>query len=455
MGLNACSCLRNYDDLSDETDLNGEGEIVGFSIPNNHFLFSNQEDSVNLTGAERMSYLMKVNTYDSGTIKNTAFCTLKTGTAVERIQSVFRGSSFRKKFLKKKIELLNNNNEKIEEKNEINLINTNRNENNENDFIPEKTKKAEKNFEEKLDYEKGWEKYIIIDINDELKSENSKGGKFSQQNYNDIIKNNTNLISTKEEGDFITINNEICLFKGLMENKKDKKNNLTGKGELYFKNGSKYEGIFINGKLNGLGRYIDDKSVCFEGLFKNGILEGRGTKIQITEDGSKKIYEGDLKNYIREGNGVIKCKNYTYDGEFVNDKKQGKGKLIYNENGNIYEGEFNNDDINGYGTYTFSNKHIYQGQFYNGLFHGKGMYKWPDGCYFNGEYVHGVREGMGEYKFTNGKIYEGPFTKGKPNGKGIIKSGGKNYKCEFENGKLLTDIKSFINNRSRTKNVSI
>ena len=67
MGLNACSCLRSFDDLSAETDLNGDGELEGINIPNNnHFLVSNTEDSTNLTGAGRMSYLMKVNTIDSG-----------------------------------------------------------------------------------------------------------------------------------------------------------------------------------------------------------------------------------------------------------------------------------------------------------------------------------------------------------------------------------------------------
>ena len=27
MGLNACSCLRSFDDLSAESDLNGDGEV--------------------------------------------------------------------------------------------------------------------------------------------------------------------------------------------------------------------------------------------------------------------------------------------------------------------------------------------------------------------------------------------------------------------------------------------
>ena len=441
MGLNACSCLRNLDELSEETDLNGDAEIEGFNIPNNNpNIFSCTDDSTNLTGAGRMSYLMKVNTYDSGTLKNTAFCTMKTGAAVERIQSVFRGSNFRKKFKKNKYEMLSEetNNNLKKEKNEI-------------DFISNKMKKVEKNFEKELDYENDWKKYINNNENKNLINEEQEI--FSQQKLNDIINNNNNLIKTKYEGDFITIDNKQCLFKGQMEKTENNDNNniiLTGKGKLYFKKGPKYEGIFINGKLNGLGRYINEKYICYEGIFHDGILEGKGLKIRLCEDGTKKIYEGDLENYKKEGKGIIKCKNYIYEGDFVNDKKQGKGKIIYKDNGNMYEGEFNNDGINGYGLFTFKNMHTYEGQFTNGIFHGKGIYKWPDGCYFKGEYVNGVREGNGEYKFVNGKIFKGPFTKGKPNGKGILTIKGTDYNCEFENGKLLTDLKSHIKKKKNS-----
>ena len=468
MGLNACSCLRSFDDLSDETDLNGDGEIEGFNVPNNnHNLFSSTDDSTNLTGAGRMSYLMKVNTYDSGTIKNTAFCSMKTGAAVERIQSVFRGSNFRKKFKKNINEKLSiENKEKEKDKNEENInedcinnniIISNEQESRQKDFICEKTKKIEKIFEEELDYENGWKKYTSEDNNDNNKELNENKEIPFQQKINDIINNNQNLITTQQEGDILTIDNNRCLFKGKMEKNQLNDNNikLTGKGELYFKNGVKYEGIFINGKLNGIGRYINEKFICYEGIFKDGILEGKGTRIQVTEDGgNKKIYTGELKNYKKDGKGIIKCKNYIYEGDFINDKKQGKGKITYIDNGNIYEGEFNNDDINGYGLYTFNNMHTYEGQFVNGIFHGKGIYKWPDGCYFNGEYINGVREGNGEYKFSDGKIYKGPFTKGKPNGKGVINIKGNNFDCEFKNGKLLTDLKSSISTKRKIKHIN-
>ena len=311
-------------------------------------------------------------------------------------------------------------------------------------FIPDKTLKAEKNFETKLDYGNDYKKYIEEDINS-----NDSDNYFSQAELNDRINNNSNLISSSSKGDIITISNEKCLFIGQYE--KNEKLNLlnkniilTGKGSLYYKNGAKYEGIFIKGKINGLGRYISPDGVCYEGIFKDGIMQGKGKQIKINEEGEKFIYEGILVNYIKEGKGKLECKEFIYNGDFKNDKREGKGKLIYKDDGNIYEGDFKDDKIHGYGLYTFKNKHIYQGEIVNGTFHGKGTYKWPDGTYFIGQYVNGEREGMGEYKFSDGNIFNGPFLKGKPHGKGTLNVKGKIYNCEFKYGKLIKDSNHFF-----------
>ena len=41
--------------------------------------------------------------------------------------------------------------------------------------------------------------------------------------------------------------------------------------------------------------------------------------------------------------------------------------------------------------------------------------------------------------------------KGKPHGKGTINIKGKTYDCEFKYGKLVTDIKSFLNAKKKKK----
>ena len=62
-------------------------------------------------------------------------------------------------------------------------------------------------------------------------------------------------------------------------------------------------------------------------------------------------YEGNWLNDKREGKGIMKYNNGDiYDGDWENDKKVGNGKMKY-KNGDIYEGEWKDDKKNGYGKY--------------------------------------------------------------------------------------------------------
>ena len=514
MGLNACVCLRNLDELNAETALNGDGEIEGFNFPNtNNQNVSSTDYSSKLKGAGRMSYLMKVNTIDSGILKSNTFYNLKDSPAVEKIQSIFRGSIFRKKFQKNKEnfgkinletnkndvkiipeekiirkgnknkENINNNiinnSEKVKElrenkspkmesinsqnfssesdekkinnakinkekilindikENNSNSIknndessqnNSNKNyknkENNNsskenkindstklnykegslgssekksndeensnnnskklikkedsksfssakisnkssnsgntpnknkkiieetintdikpekekeelneediNNFIPNKTKLAEKNFENEIDYGNDWKKYIEEDINS-----NSSEPSFFQAKLNDEINNSENLISTQQSGVFLTINGERVLFIGQYDNTQGSNFVLKGKGSLYHKNGAKYEGIFIDGNLNGIGRYINENGVCYEGIFKDGKMQKKGKQIKNDEQGNLIIYEGSINNFKKEGKGIIECKTFKYEGDFKNDKRNFVGAL-YVACGDIY-----------------------------------------------------------------------------------------------------------------------
>ena len=115
-----------------------------------------------------------------------------------------------------------------------------------NNFIKEKTKIAEKNFEREIDYGKDWKKYLDDDINS-----NDSETTFFQARLNDEVKNSKNLVSTDQTGELFNINNKICLFIGQYDNYIKPNSNfiLKGKGSLYFKNGVKYEGIFIENEL--------------------------------------------------------------------------------------------------------------------------------------------------------------------------------------------------------------
>ena len=82
------------------------------------------------------------------------------------------------------------------------------------------------------------------------------------------------------------------------------------------------------------------KNGTYEGEFKNGLREGKGT--MNYKNGF--IYEGDWKNDRREGRGLLykendKLKKERYEGEFKDGKIEGKG-ISYYSNGDKYEGEY-------------------------------------------------------------------------------------------------------------------
>ncbi len=71
----------------------------------------------------------------------------------------------------------------------------------------------------------------------------------------------------------------------------------TGKGVLTYPGGSKLEGIFKDGKLNGAGSY-QGCSESFVGTFKNDFKE----KGIFASKDTNKIYEGTFKDELKSGN---------------------------------------------------------------------------------------------------------------------------------------------------------
>ena len=407
MGGVQCSCIKS------ENEQQSEFRPKKISIENNlntneNILFNSQKSTVGSfnTFGEKGSSLSK---FKSKPLSN------EVKTPEIKIQTVVRAFLFRKKFYKEdgiKDKLTFNNDEILKK------IDT--------DFIPEPLLEKDK--------------IIKKDLNDDfllkLETEESKKQKTAR------FKLKTDCLLTNY------YNGEPCLYKGEI----NINGTFNGYGELYFKNGKKYEGKFTDGTLNGYGRLIDLFGiVCYEGIFKdNQLLDGKGKIIKIDENGDKIIYEGDIKNMKKEGKGIEKNKDYTYLGSFSNDLKDGKGKIIYAGGDEFYEGDFAKGKMNGKGVYQWPNKCIYEGEFLDGQKHGKGIYKFPDGEVYEGEFVNNVREGFGELK-KNGKIYKGNFKGGKKHGTGIlIFQNGDTVEVEYENGKMINKKETKISQKSFT-----
>jgi hypothetical protein len=191
-----------------------------------------------------------------------------------------------------------------------------------------------------------------------------------------------------------------------------KKNEKHGEGILYYfdlqgKQRERYKGTFKNGKRHGQGTLIfnyglskfkgiwknDEKyhgtlttqSVTYVGYFQNDEYNGYGT---ITyNEGTKETYTGYFKNGKRHGFGETKNNDFSYKGEWQDDKQNGRGYLskivvigkqeTNKEEREEYNGDFVEGMYNGNGILIrrtlLQILTRYQGGFIKGNKHGEGV----------------------------------------------------------------------------------
>ena len=116
-----------------------------------------------------------------------------------------------------------------------------------------------------------------------------------------------------------------------------------------------YSGEWKNGKANGYGKCdwyeFQNNVLCtYVGNFVDSCMEGYGT--QFLKNGV--VYEGNWKNNKLNGKGKMYHVNgsFTFNGEFKNSKRNGYGVYYtgYKEKERIYyEGYYKYDKKHGYG----------------------------------------------------------------------------------------------------------
>ena len=186
--------------------------------------------------------------------------------------------------------------------------------------------------------------------------------------------------------------------------------------EKVYENGDKYIGQIKNGKKNGKGFMTYSDKSTYDGEWLNDLKNGHG--VQKLANGDK--YEGNFKNNLMDGYGT-----YTF------------------KNGRIYEGQFVKDVMEGKGRYKFTTGNEYIGEFQRGLFNGNATFMYANGDRFEGQYKNGKKSGKGIYYFKTGEKFEGEWLKDERNGEGtFIKKNGKTEKQFYENGKLKKIKKS-------------
>ena len=265
--------------------------------------------------------------------------------------------------------------------------------------------------------------------------------------YNNTIKisYNSNYNYSNEIQDILK--NISSLYKGTVDLYSNQKN---GFGIEIFRDGSQKQGNFYEDSFTGFNKYIESSGTLYVGNFINNILSGKGIKYNKE---TNHIYEGNFNNFLREGEGFENINGTQFNGNFKEDKKFGRGKIIFSI-GDYYSGEFNDNVFEGEGHYKWKNGEEYIGHYKNGKFDGKGKYFWNEKKFYIGDYVNGIKEGNGEIVYEDGKKFVCPFVNGKPHGIGIYYKGNKKKEVEFNNGKINKNYKknNFTNNNTNIYN---
>ena len=257
-----------------------------------------------------------------------------------------------------------------------------------------------------------------------------------------------------------------------------------GVGELFFKNGTKYQGPFDNGIRKGEGKMTFADGTIYQGKFDDDhmtfgsarTLDGRGFTGEwyddfngygttIWQDGVTK-YEGEWQNFRSHGYGKMYYSDGTrYEGEWQNGQRS--YGTFYFKDGSTYKGEWKDDDIEGDGIYTFPNGEQLEGSFgysewgdegykldrirgkttyqdgskYEGGLKfgerkGNGTMYYSDGSRYEGEWYFDRRDGYGTMYYSDGSRYEGKWSSDKRDGYGIMYySDGSRYEGEWSSNK--------------------
>ena len=159
-------------------------------------------------------------------------------------------------------------------------------------------------------------------------------------------------------------------------------------------------------KLNSVGK-IEFPKFKFPSIPKEGLILSK--EKQKIEFKNGEIYD-KYTNILHLANGE------TFIGEINKGKEYTLVKGEYKwPSGQIYNGKFDKN-YKSEGILTYQTGYSYNGQFVNEKFEGKGEFKWNEDEYIKGNFKNGYINGEATVNMGN-KFIEGNFTDSQPNGK--------------------------------------
>lgn len=166
-------------------------------------------------------------------------------------------------------------------------------------------------------------------------------------------------------------------------------------------------------KVPGRAKSVYPNGDTFEGAFNDAREKhGRGVYVWSTQAGANPWVP-------EEGFPEDKAPSVRYEGQYVEGKKQGVGKITF-PNGDRYHGMWEADKFHGEGTYYYSNGDIYSGNWEKGVKQGQGVFlSKRDGSQLVGDWSKGSFV-SGKWVWKDGTSWHGPFKAGKPLGRGVF-----------------------------------
>jgi hypothetical protein len=101
----------------------------------------------------------------------------------------------------------------------------------------------------------------------------------------------------------------------------------------------------------------------------------------------------------------------TYEGGYLNFKKQGKGVLCF-ANGEKFNGLWAEGLKEGSGVYTWADGSHYIGNWRSDRMNGEGVHESSNGSKYSGSWSDNLMHGSGSYQYDNGSLYQGEWFQG-------------------------------------------
>ena len=170
--------------------------------------------------------------------------------------------------------------------------------------------------------------------------------------------------------------------------------------------------------LNCSDKYINTSLSTYIGSYINNKKNGKGKLIVPDQF----VYEGNFKDDLFDGYGEYTSKSYNYYGNYSCGKKNGNGKEIDLIKKTEYEGEFKDDQKCGYGKEKTDDGSIYIGDFKDNKKHGQGtlILSGKEDWSYKGEFRDDKISGLGQFRWNNNMEYIGEWENSELSGYGML-----------------------------------